>query len=184
MVIGGYTLLGLLSVGLISAWFVSWRNNQAYIVYRGQARRTGAAAGAADTQPRQRSELPPLLPAFDAVRSLASTTGEGVSIDHPPLSLGFGLFQGRKLDGAARVAYEHMLGDAAAAAGAAHRERLRGNDQPDSQYESLKAYLMLYDAKNFDGSALKSFVETDWDQRLTREIAADQREALSATSTH
>jgi type VI secretion system protein ImpL len=74
-----------------------------------------------------------------------------------PWSLGFGLYQGKKLDSAARTAYERMLVDAVLPRLALRvEEQLRAGDQPESQYEALKAYLMMYDPAHFDAEALKT----------------------------
>jgi type VI secretion system protein ImpL len=96
------------------------------------------------------------------------------------MTLGFGLYQGRKLDGAARAAYERMLLDAVLprlALGV--EEQLRNGDRPEAQYEALRAYLMMYDPAHFDAQALQSYIEADWDARQARELRPEQREAFS-----
>jgi type VI secretion system protein ImpL len=45
-------------------------------------------------------------------------------------------------------------------------EQLRAGDQPEAQYEALKAYLMMYDPERFEPASLKAHVEADWDVRL------------------
>ena len=61
-------------------------------------------------------------------------------------------------------------------------EQLRSLDQPESHYEALKAYLMMYDPQRFDAGALKAHIEADWDVRLGREMTTEQRERLTAST--
>ena len=172
----GYAVLGTLALGLAAVWTVSWRNNQAYV---------DTVAGRADAVHRRVQETPnraspdllPLLDALDATRQLAAA---GDSADSVPWSLGFGLYQGRKLDGAARAAYDRMLVDAVLPRLALRVEQqLRAGDPPESLYEALKAYLMMFDPEHFEPAALKAHIEADWDARQARELQPAQRDALS-----
>jgi type VI secretion system protein ImpL len=186
LALAGYVALALLAAGLVTAWAVSWSNNKAYIDAVA-ARVEVVRQGVNQTSNRATPDLRPVLPALEATRSLAAAgesnakaTGadEGGSV---PWSLGFGLYQGKKLDGAARTAYERMLVDAVLPRLALRvEEQLRAGDQPESQYEALKAYLMMYDPRHFEPQSLKAYFENDWDLRLAREVAPEQREALSA----
>ena len=179
--VAGYGLLGLVSVGLLGAWGLSWKNNAGYIDT--VAERVEAVRRQVQETPNRASpDLLPLLPALEATRSLAAAgaTGAqhaGVGV---PWSYGFGLYQGNKLDSAAVETYGRMLGDAVLPRLALRvEEQLRVGEQADSQYEALKAYLMLYDVQRFDAGALKQHIESDWEARLGREITVEQREALS-----
>ncbi len=179
--IAAYALLGLLTVGLLAAWGLSWNNNRQYIDSVAQ-RVEGVRRLVQETPNRATPDLLPLLPALDATRKLAadSQSSEREADAGVPWAMGFGLYQGNKLDGAASDTYRRMLGDAVLPRLALRvEEQLRLGDQADSQYEALKAYLMLYDVERFDASALKSHIETDWEARLGREITVEQREALS-----
>lgn len=185
---GGYALLGLLTVGLLVAWAVSWRGNRAYVAavdaHVGEVR---ALVQATPNLPS--ADLLPILPALEATRALAAAALARTAAGDPagsadatraPWSLGFGLYQGRKLDGAARTAYERMLVDAMLPRLALRiEEQLRAIDQPASQYDALKAYLMLYDPARFDAATLKSHVERDWEARLGRELTGAQRDGLA-----
>ncbi len=174
--VAGYAAIGLLSVGLLAAWGFSFRNNSAYV--ETVAERVQAVRRQVQESPNRASaDLLPVLPALEATRSLAAAGTEGQSV---PMSLGFGLYQGHKLDRAASTAYERMLVDAVLPRLALRvEEQLRAGDQPELQYEALKAYLMMYEPARFDAAALKAHIESDWEARLGREITADQREALS-----
>ncbi|MBI3155720.1 MAG: type VI secretion system membrane subunit TssM [Burkholderiales bacterium] len=185
---GGYALLGLAALGLLVAWTVSWRGNRAYV--DAVASRVEEVRALVQATPnRSSADLLAILPALEATRALAAaglagvpgtTADAGVNADRAPWSLRFGLYQGRRLDGAARNAYERMLVDAMLPRLALRvEEQLRAVDQPAAQYESLKAYLMLYDPAHFDAAALKAHVERDWEARLGRELSTVQREDLS-----
>lgn len=179
LVVAGYAGIGLLSVGAIAAWVVSYGNNKRY-VEAVSARVEAVRRQVQETPNRASSDLIPIISALEATRGLANAGGAGVDAQ-VPLSYGFGLYQGRKLDGAARAAYDRMLIDAMLPRLAIRvEEQLRSGAQQESLYEALKAYLMMYDPPHFDAAALKAHVEADWDARLGRELSAEQREQLSS----
>ena len=185
LAVAGYAVIGLLVIGLGAAWGISWSNNKAYIDAVA-ARVELVRKGVNETPNRASADLRPVLPALSATRGLAAAGASndkatGAADGRVPLSLGFGLYQGRKLDGAARTAYERMLVDAVMPRLALRvEEQLRAGDQPESQYEALKAYLMMYEPERFEPAALKAHIESDWDVRLARELSTEQREAMTA----
>ena len=172
-----YAALALLSLGALLAWGLSYLNNRAYVAKVGGAADTVHALLQA-TPNRASSDLLALLPALESTRDLArAAIGDSV-----PVSLGFGLYQGRKLDAASQQAYRRMLTDAVLPRIALRVEdHLKGGqNNPELQYEALKAYVMLYDPARFDAEALKAFVRADWDSQLTRDVTSQQRAALEA----
>ncbi len=185
LALAGYVGLGVLTAGVMGAWFTSWRNNGQYVDT--VAARVEAVRQQVQATPNRASpDLLPLLPALEATRGLAAAGGTGgMGAGQPgsgavPWSLGFGLYQGKKLDGAARSAYERMLVDAMLPRLALRvEEQLRGQDQPESLYEALKAYVMMVDPTHFEADALKAHIENDWDSRLGRDLSSEQRQALS-----
>jgi len=177
--IAGYAAIAAIGVGLLAAWTVSWRNNAAY-VQAVQERVDLVRRQVQETPNRTTPDLLPVLPALEATRRLASDAGPVREADSVPWSLGFGLYQGEKLDGAARSAYQRMLVDAVQPRLALRvEEQLRASEQPDSLYEALKAYLMMYEPPRFEAASLKQHIEADWEARLGREISVEQRAALS-----
>jgi type VI secretion system protein ImpL len=173
----GYAAVALVSVAALAAWGTSYLNNRAYVA------KVGANADAVrtlvqSTPNRASSDLMVLLPALEATRNLArSAIGDSV-----PVSLGFGLYQGRKLDAASQQAYRRMLTDAVLP-----RIALRVEEQlkdpsinPELHYEALKTYVMLYDPARFDAAALKSYVTADWDANLSRNVTTEQRAVLES----
>ncbi|MDQ2778253.1 MAG: type VI secretion system membrane subunit TssM [Pseudomonadota bacterium] len=196
LALAGYALLAMLALGLSALWLISYGNNKAYIETVGR-RVEAVRKDVQETPNRATSELRPILSALDATRGLAvageahaeantlPAAASGVQAgadDEPsvPWSLGFGLYQGRKLDSAARVAYQHMLVDAVLPRLAMRvEEQLRAGEQTESLYEALKVYLMMSDPAHFEPDALKAHFENDWDQRLGRELSTAEREAMS-----
>jgi len=174
LAIGGYAAIGVLTVGALGAWTVSYFNNRRYVdevAHRVEQVRQLVQA----TPNRASADILPVVPALAATRSLAGQDGP------VPWKLGFGLYQGPKLDNASRTAYDRMLVDAVLPRiGLRVEEQLRlAGNSPDSDYEALKAYLMLHDAERFEPQALKTYVESDWDAQLARSIDAEQRADLS-----
>jgi type VI secretion system protein ImpL len=177
LALAGYAGIGAVALLVAGVWGLSWNNNRAYIDTVA-ARVEKVRADVQATPNRASADLRPVLPALEATRGLAAA-GDDKGGD-VPWTLGFGLYQGRKLDSAARTAYERMLVDAVLPRLAIRvEEQLRGGDQPETQYESLKAYLMMYDPARFEPAALKSHIEHDWDQQLARELSTEQRETMS-----
>lgn len=179
---GAYGAIGLLGIGLLAAWTLSWRNNASYVdtvAQRVQAVRAQVQA----TPNRADTDLLPLLPALQATRGLAEAgRDEDASADQGvPWGMGFGLYQGDKLDGAARDSYQRMLRDAMLPRLALRIEQqLRSGEAAVSQYEALKAYLMLYDANHYDADALKSHILADWESTLARDLNPVQYQALQS----
>ena len=179
LALAGYALIAMVGLGLGAAWWTSWRNNSAYVDSVAQ-RVDSVRRQVQETPNRASSDLLPLLPALEATRGLAQAGAMREADADVPWSLGFGLYQGRKLDGAARHAYEQMLRDAVLPRLALRfEEQLRVDGQPEAQYEALKAYLMMYDLPHFDAAVLKAQVEADWEVRLARGLTPEQRDALA-----
>ncbi|MEY2688859.1 MAG: hypothetical protein RL375_3057, partial [Pseudomonadota bacterium] len=173
--LAGWGALGAITAICLIAWGVSWFNNRGYVDE--VAQRVEATRALVQSTPnRATPDLLPLLPALAATRQLAQAGGDG----SVPWSLGFGLFQGKKLDAAARQAYERMLVDAFLPRLALRvEEQVRqSGDAPEQQYEALKAYLMLQDPKHFDAEALSVYLKADWDANLPRNIGVPEREQL------
>ncbi len=210
LLLAGALALAALAFGLSTLWLISWSHNKTYIetvanrvdavrkdvqetpnratsdlrpvLAALDATRSLAVAGNAVAEARP---APPSTSASGAGEGAVGSAGEGAGESagedrSVPLSLGFGLYQGRKLDSAARVGYEHMLVDAVLPRLALRiEEQLRAGDQTESLYEALKVYLMMSDPAHFELDALKAHFEADWDLRLGRELSTAQRQAMS-----
>ena len=73
--IAGYALVALMSLGLLGAWTVSWRNNAAYVQAVSQ-RVDLVRRQVQETPNRTTADLLPVLPALEATRRLATDAGQ------------------------------------------------------------------------------------------------------------
>ncbi|MBX3622861.1 MAG: type VI secretion system membrane subunit TssM [Rhizobacter sp.] len=177
LALGAYALIGVLAAVTVTAWGISYFGNKRYVD------KVGAAAEEVQklvqaTPNRNSPDLLVLLPALEATRDLAQA-GIGDSV---PMSLGFGLYQGKKLDAASKQAYRRMLIDSVLPRIALGIEETlkTGTDNPELQYEALKAYVMLYDPERFDPAALKLYVTAEWETSLPRSVTTEQRAELES----
>lgn len=176
LALGGYAAIGVLTIGAVAAFTISYLNNREYV--KQVATKVGAVRQLVQATPnRASSDVLVLLPALAATQALAVEEERSV-----PWSHGFGLYQGRKLDSAAQRAYRRMLVDALQPRLALRvEEHLKGsNDNPELQYEALKTYVMLHDPEHFDADALKLYVLADWEANLPRDVGPEQRTALES----
>jgi type VI secretion system protein ImpL len=176
LTLGGYVLAGLVFAAAATAFTLSYLNNRRYVAE--VATKVDDARKLVQATPNRASpDVVVLLPALAATKALAVEEGGRV-----PWSLGFGLYQGRKLDSAAQRAYQRMLADALQPRLALRvEEHLKtSNDNPELQYEALKTYVMLHDPDHFDAASLKLYVLADWEANLPREVTTEQRTALEA----
>lgn len=177
LAVGAYAMIACVTALALVAWGTSYVNNKRYVAKVG-ATVDDVRALLQSTPNRASPDIMVLLPALEATRDLArASIGDSV-----PWSYGFGLYQGRKLDAASQQAYRRMLVDAVLPRIALGIEdRLKtGIDNPELQYEALKAYVMLYDPSRFDADALKLYVLADWETHLPRSVTTEQRAALES----
>jgi len=119
------------------------------------------------------------LPVLNELCCLAQ--GDGFTVDEPPFSMTFGLYQGLKLNSATQYAYERALRSKLLPVVAQRLEKLtEGSSEHDLDftYQSLKAYLMLNQAAHYDGAQLLAFVEADFKQNFSPDISRDQQAAM------
>jgi len=170
--------IAVFSVALIAAWTLSFVRNRAYVADV-NARLPELKQLVDALPPATNSDVAPLPAVLGPVR--AAATPNGFTLDDVPLSYGFGLFQGRKLDAAAEQAHGRLLEQAMMPRVARRlEERLRAVNQNNLElaYEALKGYLMLYTPDQFDPASVKAWVTLDWDMNLQRSLTPEQREAL------
>jgi type VI secretion system protein ImpL len=174
----GFATVLLVSIGLIAGWAVSYGRNKTYIAEI-EAKLPELKKAVDAIPPATSGDVTPLPPVLTAVRDAAHPAD--FPVDSPPLSMSLGLYQGRKLDAAADVGYQHLL-DHALMPRVVRRleERLRAvnKDNLEQAYEALKNYLMIYTPDKFDADSFKAYVGVDWDAALERSLAPEQRQAL------
>ena len=175
---GIFILAALITSGVVAAWAVSYSRNKMY-VDEVREKIPSILKQVEELPVLQRMDIVSLLPILKSVRELASATkGEE---DSAPLSMGFGLYQGRKLAAASNAAYQRLLQDAFLPQLVLRIERLLGSGSQANRellYEGLKTYIMLNDAEHFDPVALKAFIVTDWEMSLPRDFPIEQRKEL------
>lgn len=158
------TLTALVLVG----WFVSRSRNldhAAQVLERVPALRQSVQA----LPPPTGQDLTPLVAVLTQVRDAAKL--DAWDAGEPPLLNGLGLYQGDKLDAAAKQAYDRLLQKTLMPRIARRlEERLRSSsrDNLENAYEGLKAYLMLHDAQLFDPVGLRAWIRVDWDAQYGR----------------
>ena len=176
--LAGFAVVLLLSVGLLAGWAVSYTRNKSYIAEI-ETKLPDLKKAVEAIPPATSGDVTPLPPVLTAVR--AAAVAPEFPIDKPPVSMSLGLYQGRKLDAAADVGYQHLL-DHALMPRVVRRleERLRAvnKDNLEQAYEALKNYLMIYTPDKFDADSFKAYVGVDWDAALERTLSPEQRQAL------
>jgi type VI secretion system protein ImpL len=172
--LAGFATLSLVTLTLLIGWGFSYLGNQRYIADI-EAKLPALKDTVAALPPTSGSDPSALPEALAALRDAAQPPG--FALDNPPLSLGFGLFQGDKLDAGAQVSYHRVLQRALAPRVAARlEERLRtaNRDNLEFAYESLKAYLMLYTPEHLDKAGLQAWVGLDWDANLEGSLGPEK----------
>lgn len=173
---GGLAVAAILTVGAILAWTVSYSRNKVYIT-EVESRLQTISKQLGTLTVGGTADIVSLLPVFQSVHDLAESSSAGGTV---PISMEFGLYQGDKLAAASRVAHQRLLQDTFLPRLALRLEEqlvaLRSN--PEALYETLKAYVMLYDGEHFDAEALKTYIRIDWENNLPREVTVDQRALL------
>jgi type VI secretion system protein ImpL len=168
----------LLVVAGTVGWTLSWLNNRSYLA-EVDAQVEGASRALAQLRADDPAGLPRLIAALDRVRGLASTPA--VPADDPPASHGWGLFQGGKLDDAAQQAYRRLLADGLGPMLSRRIEQMlrQGSTNPELQYLTLKAYVMLHERDRLDPDTLQGWVAFDAETRLRDLLDDGQRAALA-----
>jgi type VI secretion system protein ImpL len=175
---GGLVAAAFLTVAATVAWTVSYSRNRAYVADV-ESRVQGISKQLNTLTVGGNADIVSLLPVFQSVHDLAESSATGGTV---PTSMQFGLYQGDKLTAASRVAHQRLLQDTFLPRLALRLEEqlaaLQGN--PEALYETLKAYVMLYDPEHFDPDALRTYVHIDWESNLPRDVTVEQRAVLFA----
>lgn len=171
--------VGCLSMtAAVALWTASYVNNDAYIDQ--VAAKADAFRKVLTQNPPAADDLPTVLAVLDGARTLAHTPT--VDPAEPPLEMRGGLFQGEKLRAGAEQAYGRMLTGYLAPHVSQRIEsglrRQAGN--PEMQYETLKAYLMLHRHSELDLPGLKAWVAFDLDNDKARPIPAEGQQQVLA----
>lgn len=170
--------LGLLALGLLLAWGLSYSRNASYID-EVNARINAIQPIVANARMASSDDLLGIIPVIDAISGVTRTSARADGI---PLAMRYGLYQGSKLDAATDQAYHTLLREVLLPRITNRIEyQLKNLDpnNPEYAYEGLKAYVMLFDNTHFEAETLKAWVSFDWEQSLPGSTTPEQRDSLA-----
>jgi type VI secretion system protein ImpL len=175
----GYAACALGLVGTLTAWALSYRNNQSYLT--DVAAKVDVASKAVQVAGKDpNSDLIGLSELLDNVRDIPST--EKFRVETPPLPYTYGLYQGQRVDSSAAGAYVRLLDDGLLPYISKRIEQnLQAPQQADNleaSYETLKAYLMLHQPQHFNAKFLKDFSAFMLTRELPATASIEQKERL------
>jgi type VI secretion system protein ImpL len=170
-------IAALVTIGLVTAWWISYRNNRAYVDEVGE-RVAPVAKLVENVNALQTSDVIALLPLLQSVQELTAARSDGPVLGR----MGWGLYQGDKLGQASDNAYRRLLQDAFLPRLQLQLEsRLRASaNDPDRLYDALKAYVMLAQPERFDPAWFKSSMTGTWEASLPRDVSTESRKSLEA----
>lgn len=163
LVIGGYALIGLCSAGLATVSWLSYAHNRddvAQVAERVKALEQTLRTTSVESD----ADVLALLPLLDETRQVAS-------LERPDRIVGWGLYQGDKLEAGARLGYERLLVDALWPRVLRHvTQQLRdgsggssgAGSSDEHLYAALRAYLMLHDPEHYDADVLRRYLRQQW----------------------
>ncbi|CAN7150238.1 type VI secretion system membrane subunit TssM [Paraburkholderia sp. SIMBA_054] len=173
--------LGLIGIAVVLAlvlFFVSYQRNRAYIANVEQ-HVTELQKLAQNT--RAGDDPLALLPLLNAARDLPG--GYADRNKSVPWLSRLGLYQGDKLGLEAQASYRRLLKQTLLPL-VVHRmeDELRRGDanNPDFQYEVLRAYLMLGDSAHFDADSVRLWADIDWRRGPLSNASDDQRNDIDS----
>ncbi|MBU1359184.1 MAG: type VI secretion system membrane subunit TssM [Gammaproteobacteria bacterium] len=169
--------MSVVTVALLAAWGWSAMKNLDYL--KAVEARVEPARQQLAALPSSVQNLVEVAPVLQGLRGIWQTP-ENRQGD-APLAMTLGLYQGDKLDAAARGVHLRALDEAFLPQVAKRIEdqlRTAQKDNLEYTYEALKVYLMLYQPEHFDPEALKAWITLDWTRSLDRGIPEEQRRLL------
>jgi type VI secretion system protein ImpL len=170
--IAAYALIGLITVLGIVGLVTSYRANSNYIT-QVQSLTSQLLAGQAQGDAAS-GRIETALPRLDALRLVVDAAKQ--HNENRPLSMGFGLYQGRSISNAAEDGYHRALNATLGPwAGEHFATQLRNAAaEPDRIYEYLRAYLMLSEPKRLEPAQLEQIAGPEWVQRFPGDAATAQ----------
>jgi type VI secretion system protein ImpL len=167
----GIAMLAVLGLLVLS---VSYQRNHAYLLDVAKA----AEPLSSLTASGQGNPLTGSLDRLDALAAVVSTASHYQDVG-VPISMRWGLYQGRSMTNAARDAYILALNADLLPAVAEHlRTRLASlASEPDKLYEYLKIYLMLGYPEHLDVAQLKFVTDLEWQRQFAQDPATGERVA-------
>jgi type VI secretion system protein ImpL len=165
--------IGIFTVVALLLFFVSYQRNRAYIADVEQ--HVGQLQKLAQTTAQSDNPLA-LLPLLNAARDIPG--GYADRDKSVPWLSRLGLYQGDKLGLEAQASYRRLLRQTLLplVVGTMEQELRRGDaNNPDFQYEVLRAYLMLGDPLHYDADSVRLWADVDWRRGPLRAASDEQR---------
>lgn len=162
----------LIVLGLV-AFSISYKRNRDYLASVAQATEALQAVPAQEVAAS-------LVHSLDRLDALGQIVGAAAQYEESrPISMRWGLYQGRSVTNAARDAYVRELNAGLLPAVSEHfANRLTGfAGEPDKLYEYLKAYLMLSDPDRLDPAQLGFIANLEWQRVFANDPATLERVA-------
>jgi type VI secretion system protein ImpL len=176
-----YSICGLLLVGSLSAWLVSYANNKNYLK-EVAVNVEKTALNLKNEGKTPQTNLLTLAQTLDQFRALPSSASFDVT--KPPIPYTYGLYQGDKMQAATNTSYQRLLEDSLLPYVSKQIENLLIDPpQPNNLeaiYETLKAYLMLHEPEHFNAEFLSGFIGATFTQELGASIPKEQRDQIQA----
>jgi type VI secretion system protein ImpL len=164
-----FSLIGLVMLVVLGAWWVSYSRNSALIADTDRAV-DGYAAGAAPLLKQNTISDPDLRPVYEHIDGLLNLpTGYATRDDSTPVPQTFGLSQRPRLESASESAYQLALERLMRPRLVLRLEQQiqKNINDPSFVYEALKVYLMLGGkAPTVDKDLIVDWFAADWEENL------------------
>ena len=152
----------VLTLGLAAVWSTSFTGNL-NLLEETRTRLDGYADVAGEPLDDPVEHIEGLVKRLDAVEAVPEVYADHLE-NGIPVSLAFGLYQGRKIGGAGGRAYRRLLLEEFMPTLATRIERILGAsaDDLDTTYEVFKLYLMLGEPERLEPDLLRLVTDLDW----------------------
>jgi type VI secretion system protein ImpL len=168
----------LLAGGLVTAWTFSYFGNKQGLLAAAEAAKKAKTAVAQVGAPAP-ADLAVLVGALNSVRAVPPAVHDPVR--EPPMRMGWGLYQGEKVEDQVAERYRTALQQGLLPRIALHLESIMAAPtvKPEAVYAALKAYLMMYEGKRMEAPFFVATVGELWNSAgVDRDLAAAAREHL------
>lgn len=174
MIWSGYVVLVALLVVLSGLWLISYSNNETYLKDV-QNKVTQIDQQTKALQKSEHRELLTMIPLLNDLQALPKS--EVFDVNDPPLTRRMGLYRGYEVRNASENLYQKALQRMLLPEISMHITNwVRHDNGSDVEYsyEALKAYLMLYQPRQYDGEFLLSWVMLNLRRQLPKTIPESQ----------
>lgn len=176
--IAGHATVGASLVLAVAALLGSYRGNLDYVAHVDSTVRA-VNEHLVGLKREAQLGLQQALPVIGVFEIVAD--GPDFVVSEPPWRLGFGLYQGEKLDAAAQASYRRSLENVLLPQ-IIERARMRLEQTPESDlegsYAALRVYLMLHQPEHFDADEVEDFMRRDFERGLPGNLPPSRRAEL------